>query len=419
MEPILNLSPEQFRAALTELQLDPAREAMLVEQYNAANAPQQGGRDRGMLRNLLDNIIGFDDEVVTPGERLGAGAEQFASGLLSDPLGMAGDIAQGGYETIERAMAPGATPMDVMGAAGMAMGAGMSFGAAPANAIGVFAGRRARTADMSALRQAERMSERGLSRDEIWNETGWFKGLDGQWRFEIDDSGSRMRPQASAQAGEYIPINEAFSHLGLSRAYPEMSDPTQLLYRYEKGPTGGSHRSRWSGGGARIDVSAPQQGDMRNARSVTLHEIQHDLQDIEGFLPGANPNMRGVPREIIDNAARLAYNASSGDDELLRELGFNVPGSNAAMPSWEDLTDRQKLEWYDAGRNNLYYGSAGEVESRNVQARADMTPRQRRETPPWMTQDLPDDQQFLRPRANDPLANLKAYIAAAGGVLPR
>jgi GNAT superfamily N-acetyltransferase len=136
MEPILSLPPQQFLAALAELQLDPAREAMLVEQYNAANAPQQGGRERGMLRNLLDNIIGFDDEVVTPGERLGAGVQQFAGGLLSNPVGTAGDIVRGGYETIERAMAPGATPMDVMGAAGMAMGAGGLL-TRPAGSVGM------------------------------------------------------------------------------------------------------------------------------------------------------------------------------------------------------------------------------------------------------------------------------------------
>jgi predicted GNAT family acetyltransferase len=147
MEPILNLSPEQFRAALAELQLDPAREAMLVEQYNAANSPQQGGRDRGMLRNLLDNIIGFDDEIVTPGERLGAGVQQFASGLLSDPLGTGADIVKGGYQTIESAMAPGATPMDVLGAAGMAMGAGGLL-SRPAGSVGM-GGRVARDFDVS------------------------------------------------------------------------------------------------------------------------------------------------------------------------------------------------------------------------------------------------------------------------------
>ena len=164
MESILNLSPEQFRAALAELQLDPAREAMLVEQYNAANAPQQGGRDRGMLRNLLDNIIGFDDEVVTPGERLGAGVEQFASGLLSDPLGMAGDIAQGGYETIERAMAPGATPMDVMGAAGMAMGAGGLL-TRPAGSVGM--GGRVNKEDLDPYRYQSTRLRDYLDRTEI------------------------------------------------------------------------------------------------------------------------------------------------------------------------------------------------------------------------------------------------------------
>ena len=147
MEPILNLSPQEFRAALAELQLDPQREADLVRLYEEANAPQQGGRDRGMLRNLLDNIIGFDDEVVTPGERLGAGVEQFAGGLLSDPLGTGAGILQGGYETIERAMAPGATPMDVMGAAGMAMGAGGLL-TRPAGSVGM-GGRVARDFDVS------------------------------------------------------------------------------------------------------------------------------------------------------------------------------------------------------------------------------------------------------------------------------
>jgi len=124
MEPLLNLPRDQFLAALDELQLEPERTAFLVDQYNAANAPAEGAGSRGMMYNLLDNIIGYDDDIVTPGERLGAGVQGFASGLLSDPIGTGADIVRGGYETIEGAMAPGATPMDVLGAAGMAMGAG-------------------------------------------------------------------------------------------------------------------------------------------------------------------------------------------------------------------------------------------------------------------------------------------------------
>jgi hypothetical protein len=136
MEPLLNLPRDQFLAALAELQLEPERTNFLVEQYDQVNAPAQGAGGRGMMYNLLDNIIGYDDDIVTPGERFGAGVQDFASGLLSDPLGTGADIVRGGYQTIEGAMAPGATPMDVLGAAGMAMGAG-GLAARPAGSVGM------------------------------------------------------------------------------------------------------------------------------------------------------------------------------------------------------------------------------------------------------------------------------------------
>jgi len=95
-----------------------------------------GAGGRGAVYNLLDNIIGFDDGVMTPVERFGAGVQGFASGLLSDPLGTGADIVRGGYETIAAGMAPGATPMDVVGAAGIPMGVGGLF-ARPAGSVGM------------------------------------------------------------------------------------------------------------------------------------------------------------------------------------------------------------------------------------------------------------------------------------------
>ena len=35
------------------------------------------------------------------------------------------------------------------------------------------------------------MRENGCTPGEIYRETGWFRGADGQWRFEIDDSTMR------------------------------------------------------------------------------------------------------------------------------------------------------------------------------------------------------------------------------------
>ena len=53
------------------------------------------------------------------------------------------------------------------------------------------AGRNAATANLEALERAEQMETDGGSVGEIYRETGWFRGADGQWRFEIDDSSMR------------------------------------------------------------------------------------------------------------------------------------------------------------------------------------------------------------------------------------
>lgn len=54
-----------------------------------------------------------------------------------------------------------------------------------------FAGRGARTADLEAKARAEQMEKQGASPEEILMETGWFRGMDKKWRFEIDDSDMR------------------------------------------------------------------------------------------------------------------------------------------------------------------------------------------------------------------------------------
>jgi hypothetical protein len=62
--------------------------------------------------------------------------------------------------------------------------------------LGMFAGVNARTADLKNLEKAKKMASKGRSREEIWDETGWFRWEDGKgnpvsdWRFEISDASS-------------------------------------------------------------------------------------------------------------------------------------------------------------------------------------------------------------------------------------
>jgi len=47
--------------------------------------------ERNFLRAIADNIVGYDDGVNTPGERLGSGINALARGVWQDPVGMAGN----------------------------------------------------------------------------------------------------------------------------------------------------------------------------------------------------------------------------------------------------------------------------------------------------------------------------------------
>lgn len=59
-----------------------------------------------------------------------------------------------------------------------------------------FAGQKASTANLEQLKNAQEMETLGADMKSIRKATGWFKGMDGKWRFEIDDSEMEYRNTA-------------------------------------------------------------------------------------------------------------------------------------------------------------------------------------------------------------------------------
>jgi hypothetical protein len=60
-----------------------------------------------------------------------------------------------------------------------------SLGIVKKNHYNQMAGERANT--VSHLKKAESMEGEAASSEEIWKETGWMRGPDHKWRFEIPD----------------------------------------------------------------------------------------------------------------------------------------------------------------------------------------------------------------------------------------
>ena len=266
----------------------------------------------------------------------------------------------------------------------------------PMGPFGMMAGRIARTADHAALRRAETMARDGQGRDDIWRDTGWFQGRDGQWRFEIDDSAARV----SMGVGT---AQERIDHPGLHAAYPDLgsmpmsvSDTMRVLGSGEFSPSFGL-RARGAD-----DVQRTATG---------LHEAQHFIQRSEGFSPGGNPRLARDSRPPEDVAAlRQQYSdearrlMTDGAD-LIRadryDEGYALQARSRAL---SDLADSMTMTG-----SGPYRRLAGEVEARNVETRASMSPAERRAKPPWQTQDVPDEQQLLSPFNPEIIEILRRY----------
>ncbi len=109
-----------------------------------------------------------------------------------------------------------------------------------------FGGERARNADKTALATAKQLDADGKSSEEIRQKTGWHKGYDGKWRFEIDDSMAKLvenpplKLQGNNDDGYYrtAKLGDVLEHSKLFEAYPQLKNVTVIIQETEPGVEG-------------------------------------------------------------------------------------------------------------------------------------------------------------------------------------
>lgn len=258
-------------------------------------------------------------------------------------------------------------------------------------AAGMFAGRGAKTADVVKLATAERMAAAGASPEDIWRSTGWFQGADGKWRFEIDDSAVPITKRLTEKELQSYPtIRDALPHKQLFEAYPGV-DKTFLGPEYRSGMLGSYIPDQQV-----ITVSPRDPSDFSgqsggSQKSTLLHELQHAIQQSEGFAKGGMPSGPYFPGER-DRHIQEQLRA-------LREMNAN---SHLGPFPFPPLTEAELVEMatrnvnHPSGRASFIRRLAGEVEARAVQSRMNLAPHQRAERAPWLDYDVPIDQQIVR-----------------------
>lgn len=91
------------------------------------------------------------------------------------------------------------------------------------------AGEMAKTADVARLSKAEELERQGKSREEIFDTTGWWRGKDGNWRFEIKDDPALINFSEFQKinfddegATNYVELGKIYNNEKLFDAYPQL-----------------------------------------------------------------------------------------------------------------------------------------------------------------------------------------------------
>ena len=326
-----------------------------------------------------------------------------------------------------------------------------------------FAGDNALNADNEMLKKAKEMYSDFESSETIRKETGWHLGTDGKWRFEIDDSQMKVftsgdalfrkeHPEytrlqdlydkfwdgtiTDAEQKELTDLNETWGgelarlRTRLQRGNARLADIIQHDVLFENYPQLEDVRIKLAdldratgayavnGSEIMIDEDLFRNEYQEAKRDGTLiHEIQHAIQDIEGFAMGANFDMINAAISATEDEVRAAdkYYESAADDLLdaLDDAGyFNKYGDDIDITS-EDELSRIRDEYRDTdpdieelvdeledsqkelqeSQNKLrelrnmspvefYKYAAGEVEARDTANRLNYSEGERRATRP-------------------------------------
>lgn len=327
------------------------------------------------------------------------------------------------------------------------------------------AGLNAKTSNSSMLLRAEHLLDAGVDSDTVRQETGWYKGYDGKMRFEIDDSEFEYYPDGYSKNPDVIRARELHKklqtgeategdfnelrsllkkvdfeevyptklfdlvvHKKLFEAYPQLKDVKVSVYKLGKNTNG-----HYDPNTKTIALNEDLINNDAEAKRTLIHEIQHAIQDVEGFARGSSIGywQQKINAGYTIQTAEQKADLKETEDKLytiykqnpefyteMTDLLYNAPDMPRGEINWETLEpiEEDPAEWvefdkkrdaleekygslevfdfidlyYDVNRlrkkglaaDDAYYNTAGEIEARDVSNRLNLNAEERRNKRP-------------------------------------
>ena len=256
-----------------------------------------------------------------------------------------------------------------------------------------FAGKRAVTADKGMQEEAFKRTLIGQNAEKVRQDTGWHKGADDKWRFEISDKEAKFTKNAFKESmlnrlrdgivdKKPKTVRDVLDHPKLFEAYPSAKNITAHLTMDKSKPESGSFNhvtneisiNRWS---------------KEQVLSTLLHEIQHHVQQVEDFASGSN-SFASLTKKENDELIAVTEKKHKLEKELIK--AFPDPLDGPLARATQKYKEIQRLgthisQLMELGYNR-YVNSHGEAEARNTQTRQYLSEEERKHTPPTSTLDV-------------------------------
>jgi site-specific DNA-cytosine methylase len=244
-----------------------------------------------------------------------------------------------------------------------------------------------RTARMDNLSVARKMEEEKKDANAIKMATGWERGADGKWRYEMPDA--KINDTMDVGGGHIVKryeddmlwnggkLSKVIDAPELFKAYPQLKDvriETDAIMNDM--PSNGEYNAKTN----TITIHADE---LKYMNSILNHEIQHAIQSIEGFDRGGSPRLvRGeIKNRLAEVTKQIRQLRAEGKEDEAKAIVEKNRGLYNAYQANDDY--------------NSYKSLAGEVEARNVQERMNMTPEERRKSLAESTEDVARKDQIL------------------------
>jgi hypothetical protein len=294
--------------------------------------------------------------------------------------------------------------------------------------IGMFVGQKSQTADLPALDKFYGLIDSNVPPAKAYQQTGWMYGAEGIPKYEISDMSSKINLEFMSGLANQSDLNlgQVLSHPELYKAYPELKN-TKFLISDKTSVAAYSPDQNTILVNPKIIDDVIVENNPQRLRNILLHELQHNVQKIEGFERGGtvdmaktamfkqkevelgqlmsqinklDPDSQSVifDRNVYQGRLKNLQKQEVKSQDVINEISQirNLLEKTEPLAKKYKSTIKKYRNLEKLNDSDLYNRLAGEAEARLTQNRQNMSAFDRKEQFPFQQLDVPYNELIFR-----------------------